>query len=47
MDSPCVGDCRINNGECVGCGRTLAEIKDWARMSAEGRQRVMERVSES
>ena len=33
QESPCVLVCRIENGECVGCNRTVDEIRDWIIMS--------------
>ena len=33
QQSPCVLVCRIENGECVGCNRTIDEIRDWIIMS--------------
>ena len=34
-NSPCVGLCGINpdNGWCMGCFRTLAEIEQWSEMN--------------
>ena len=33
VPSPCVKVCRIEEGFCVGCKRTLDEIRDWCIMS--------------
>jgi predicted Fe-S protein YdhL (DUF1289 family) len=33
VPSPCVLICRIEDGECVGCKRTIDEIRDWIIMS--------------
>ncbi|HEX2493895.1 MAG TPA: DUF1289 domain-containing protein [Steroidobacter sp.] len=36
VESPCIKLCRLDeHNVCVGCGRTLAEIARWSRMSAE------------
>jgi len=36
VDSPCIKVCQLDaQNVCVGCGRTLAEIAEWSRMSAE------------
>ena len=34
-DDPCVGVCRWDGrtGWCVGCGRTVSEIKAWRKLS--------------
>ena len=38
-ESPCIGLCTLDNGVCVGCGRTIEEItqagKDAARRRSE------------
>jgi hypothetical protein len=42
IESPCVKICTLDarSGLCLGCGRTIDEIAQWAKMSAEERQRV-------
>ena len=32
IDSPCIDICTIdrNSGECIGCGRTVEEVRNWA-----------------
>ncbi|MFN3674291.1 MAG: DUF1289 domain-containing protein [Bosea sp. (in: a-proteobacteria)] len=46
--SPCVKICVIDSSSklCEGCGRTLQEIAQWARLSEAERQAVMARLSE-
>ena len=39
--SPCTGVCRVENGNCVGCGRTLDHIAQWGGMSEKQRLAVM------
>jgi len=29
-DSPCILICRVENGHCIGCYRTLDEIRYWS-----------------
>jgi predicted Fe-S protein YdhL (DUF1289 family) len=43
IESPCVKVCTLDTqaGLCLGCGRTLAEIADWVRMSPERRTQIM------
>ena len=43
IESPCLKVCTLNpaDGLCRGCGRTLAEIADWLKMTAEQRSAVM------
>ena len=43
MTSPCVRLCTLDpaTSVCVGCGRTLAEIARWTRMTETERQAIM------
>lgn len=42
VSTPCVKECVIGaDGLCRGCGRTLDEIVDWARMAEPARRAVM------
>jgi predicted Fe-S protein YdhL (DUF1289 family) len=43
MTSPCVRLCTLDpaTSVCVGCGRTLAEIARWTRMSETERQAIV------
>lgn len=42
IDSPCVKICVVHPEArlCIGCHRTLDEIAQWSKMSAEDRARV-------
>lgn len=46
--SPCVKVCIIDPQTklCEGCGRTLAEIAQWARLSETERLTIMARLPE-
>jgi hypothetical protein len=43
IESPCTKVCTIEarSGLCLGCGRRIAEIERWSRMSGDERTRVM------
>ncbi|MBI5114114.1 DUF1289 domain-containing protein [Rhodoplanes serenus] len=43
MDTPCIKVCTVDraSGLCVGCGRSLDEIAEWADLSAAARRRIM------
>jgi predicted Fe-S protein YdhL (DUF1289 family) len=43
MITPCISICVIDPETelCEGCGRTLDEISNWSRMTAEERRAVM------
>jgi predicted Fe-S protein YdhL (DUF1289 family) len=48
MLSPCIRICTIEpaTGLCAGCGRSLAEIARWSRMTQEERRRIMNELSD-
>jgi len=41
--SPCVGVCTLDPAThfCIGCARTIEEIAQWPRLSAEEKRRVI------
>ena len=44
VNTPCIKVCAVSGatGLCVGCGRTLAEIANWGRLSEPERLAVMQ-----
>ncbi|WP_251044433.1 MULTISPECIES: DUF1289 domain-containing protein [unclassified Lysobacter] len=43
--SPCIGVCQLrDDGLCMGCHRTTAEIARWSQMNDDERLRLMEDV---
>ncbi len=43
--SPCIGVCSLSDdGLCLGCHRTSAEIARWPQMNDDERLRLMEAV---
>lgn len=43
-DSPCVGICTLDaDDRCVGCRRTIAEIRDWSLLPAAERDAINRR----
>jgi hypothetical protein len=47
LESPCIKVCILDRqrGICVGCGRSLAEIASWSRMSDAERRSIMMRLA--
>lgn len=47
VPSPCVAICQMDeaNRHCIGCGRTLDEIRDWMIMTAEEKRGVLARLA--
>ncbi len=43
IDSPCIQVCVVHPTEriCTGCYRTIDEIAQWSRMTAQARQEIM------
>jgi len=46
--SPCISVCQIDpqTGWCIGCRRTIDEIRDWIIMLPDERQAVLQRLAE-
>lgn len=42
--SPCIGVCRITEGTCDGCLRTLHQIAHWRRMNVSERMAIMKEL---
>jgi predicted Fe-S protein YdhL (DUF1289 family) len=47
VETPCVDICEVDcgSGLCRGCGRTIAEISNWASMSSAERRRIMSELA--
>ena len=48
VPSPCVSVCRLDDatGYCLGCQRTIDEIRDWVIMTPAQKQAVLARIAE-
>lgn len=47
LRSPCVNKCGLNNENvCVGCGRTVREIRIWRNASEEEQKEILAKSSE-
>ncbi len=46
IPSPCISVCQIDSAtdECLGCRRTIDEIRDWIVMTAEEKNAVLTRI---
>jgi len=43
--SPCIGICAVDdNGQCLGCFRTLDEIASWPTLSREQQSKLLEEL---
>ena len=47
IPSPCISVCQIDDasGECLGCRRTIDEIRDWIVMTAEEKTAVLAEIA--
>ena len=47
IESPCNNVCTLDKASrlCIGCGRTLAEIRAWASLSSDQRTHIMADLS--
>jgi predicted Fe-S protein YdhL (DUF1289 family) len=43
--SPCTKVCKIKEGVCTGCRRTLEQIREWGSMTDEERQDAMRELN--
>ena len=45
--SPCISVCQIDpvTGWCVGCRRTIDEIRDWIISTPDERQRILDQLA--
>ncbi len=47
VPSPCIAVCTLDDdGICIGCLRSMDEIRDWMIMDREARLATLERVAE-
>ena len=47
MKSPCIKVCRLIKDVCVGCNRTLEEIRLWSTLSDVERDVIMKKTNMS
>ena len=44
--SPCVKVCTLENGFCIGCGRSQDEIREWFVATDERKKEILGRLSD-
>ena len=47
IDSPCIDICTIdrNSGECIGCGRTVEEVRNWTNFDNLKKKQILENLN--
>ena len=48
MPSPCITVCQVDDatGCCIGCYRSIDEIREWPILSADEKRAVLARIAE-
>ena len=48
VPSPCISVCQVDdaNGCCIGCYRSIDEIREWPILTAEQKQAILARIVE-
>ena len=48
IPSPCIAVCQVDDatGNCIGCFRSLDEIREWPIMTAEQKTQTLARIAE-
>lgn len=41
VNSPCIGKCVVHDGLCIGCLRTLDEVRVWRDASEQERANIL------
>lgn len=44
IESPCINVCIIEQGYCIGCGRTGDEIMEWLYADDDRKLEIIERI---
>lgn len=46
IESPCISTCQLKGGVCVGCGRSVEDIRHWKSMKRPDRIRALKRADQ-
>ena len=46
VKSPCIKICKLKNDVCIGCLRTIDEIKNWKKLSKTERTQVLDNIKQ-
>ncbi|KAA0012013.1 DUF1289 domain-containing protein [Billgrantia pellis] len=46
IESPCVSVCQLKGDLCIGCGRTMEEIRHWKAMKRPEKRKTVKRAEE-
>lgn len=46
VKSPCIKVCKLQHDICIGCFRTINEIKHWRKMTQSEKQKVLDNIKQ-
>ena len=44
IKSPCIDVCKLKNDDCVGCGRTSYQIRNWSKFRSNKRDQIIQQL---
>jgi len=47
VQTPCIKLCKLDNGVCVGCGRTIEQIINWLKYTPQQREKIIKQLDKS
>ncbi|WP_447957072.1 DUF1289 domain-containing protein [Vreelandella sp. EE7] len=46
IESPCIAVCKLQGELCIGCGRSMDEIRTWSAMKRPEKMATLERAEQ-
>lgn len=44
IQTPCIKECKLVDGVCTGCRRTIFQIRMWSQFVPQQRKAIMEKI---
>ena len=44
IKTPCINLCKLKDGTCIGCGRSIEQITNWSKYSPETREKIIKEL---
>lgn len=44
VQTPCIKLCKLDNGVCIGCRRTIEQIINWLKYSPQQREKIIKQL---
>jgi len=45
METPCIKVCKVEGSYCLGCGRSIKQLRRWSKYTDEQRKKIIEELS--